>query len=401
MNIFNKRAQLLAISTFLVASPLGAAFAQPVDEAIARLKEFTQEQGFLIEWENVEVSGNDAVLKNVIVSFQNANDNLSDEPLPIGDVQLNDISEAEDGYLIEEIKFSRFDFADDKGTAVNISDLEMSGVLLANEDKRDIYGGYWFYDSAELENIDVTVEGTRLLSMTGISSTNTSPAGGKPMDFTGAIEEFNVDLSIAKDTEQYPVIEALGYEKISGYAEFAGSWNAPDGRLAITQNDISIVDAGTLGITMELGGYTTDFIKSLRDVQKQISDNPDGDSAAQGFAILGLMQQLTLHGAEINFEDDSLTNRVLDYTAKSQGTNRDTLANQVKAIVPFMLAQLNNPELATAASQAVNTFIDNPKSLRIAAAPASPVPFALIMAHAMSNPQELTKTLAVEVTAND
>ena len=401
MNIFNKRAQLLAISTFLVASPLGAAFAQPVDEAIARLKEFTQEQGFLIEWENVEVSGNDAVLKNVIVSFQNANDNLSDEPLPIGDVQLNDISEAEDGYLIEEIKFSRFDFADDKGTAVNISDLEMSGVLLANEDKRDIYGGYWFYDSAELESIDVTVEGTRLLSMTGISSTNTSPAGGKPMDFTGAIEEFNVDLSIAKDTEQYPVIEALGYEKISGYAEFAGSWNAPDGRLAITQNDISIVDAGTLGITMELGGYTTDFIKSLRDVQKQISDNPDGDSAAQGFAILGLMQQLTLHGAEISFEDDSLTNRVLDYTAKSQGTNRDTLANQVKAIVPFMLAQLNNPELATAASQAVNTFIDNPKSLRIAAAPASPVPFALIMAHAMSNPQELTKTLAVEVTAND
>jgi len=76
------------------------------------------------------------------------------------------------------------------------------------------------------------------------------------------------------------------------------------------------------------------------------------------------------------------------------------IANQAKAIVPFGMAQLNNPELTSQVSDAVNTYLDDPKSLEISAKPASPVPFALIMAGAMSNPKELTKTLGVAVKAN-
>ena len=70
-------------------------------------------------------------------------------------------------------------------------------------------------------------------------------------------------------------------------------------------------------------------------------------------------------------------------------------------MLPFVLAQLNNSELTTQATQAVSAYLDNPKSIRIVAEPAQPVPFALIMAGAMSNPADLTKTLSVKVYANE
>jgi len=70
-------------------------------------------------------------------------------------------------------------------------------------------------------------------------------------------------------------------------------------------------------------------------------------------------------------------------------------------VLPFLLAQLNNPDLTAQATQAVSTFLDDPKSLTISARPAQPVPFAMLAATAMMVPAELTKALGVTVSAND
>jgi hypothetical protein len=113
------------------------------------------------------------------------------------------------------------------------------------------------------------------------------------------------------------------------------------------------------------------------------------------------MQQLTFHGATIRFDDDSLTGKVLDYVAKQQGMKPQDIANQAKAIVPFLMAQLNNAELTKNVTEAVGAFLDDPQSIEIKASPASPVPFALVMAGAMATPKDLPKTLGVTVTANE
>ncbi len=117
--------------------------------------------------------------------------------------------------------------------------------------------------------------------------------------------------------------------------------------------------------------------------------------------MLGLAQQLSFNRAEIAFDDDSLTGKVLEYVAEQQNMSTSDVANQAKAILPFALAQLGDPDLTAKITQAVSTFLDDPQSLRITAAPPAPVPFALIAAGAMSAPKELTKTLGVTVTAND
>ena len=111
------------------------------------------------------------------------------------------------------------------------------------------------------------------------------------------------------------------------------------------------------------------------------------------------MQQLTINNMSVRFDDDSLTNKVLEFIGKQQGVSAKDLANQVKALVPFATGQLNNPELAAQVSAAVNTYLDDPKSLEIEAAPSAPVPFSAIMGGAMTNPMSLTQTLGLKVTA--
>lgn len=117
--------------------------------------------------------------------------------------------------------------------------------------------------------------------------------------------------------------------------------------------------------------------------------------------MLGLPQQLTFHSATLRWDDNSLTNKVVDFAAKSQNMSSDDIRNQAKAIVPFLTAQLNNPELSSAITAAVMKYLDSPQSLEIVAMPAAPVPVAQIAAAGMGNPLDLTKILGVTVKANE
>ena len=69
-------------------------------------------------------------------------------------------------------------------------------------------------------------------------------------------------------------------------------------------------------------------------------------------------------------------------------------------MVPIMMAQLNVPDLQNQVSAAVTKFLDDPKSIEIKAAPASPVAAPMIMGAAMGAPQTLPQVLGVSVNAN-
>jgi hypothetical protein len=184
--------------------------------------------------------------------------------------------------------------------------------------------------------------------------------------------------------------------------EMAGSWSPTDGRTALDTFDITIADAGTIGLAFEVSGYTPAFMKALQDMQRQSAAQPGGQmDAAQSMAMLGLMQQLTFIRAEISFDNDQLTERALDFMADQQSVERGDVAGQAKAMLPFVLMQLNDPAFTASVSSAVSAYLDDPQNLTIRAAPAAPVPMALLAAGAMSAPQALIQQLNVTVTANE
>ena len=364
MKIDTRPLYRIALAALFTTTALSGAFANVPEMATERLKAIIEQQGAVIEWERADIDGDDVVLVNVEVGN-------TEGRLPIGDITLTGVSRVDQGYRVEEITFDDMEFGDDMG-AVTMDGAELTGVLLPDDANLDNYGGTLFYETAYVGNISVSIENEEIVSMSDFYTELSAPADGRPMTYTGRAEEFYLDLSIVDDPNQRAVLEALDYLELTGSFAFEGYWQPDGGRFALSQYDITIDDAGTLGITADIDGYTPEFIASLRDLQLQMAANPDADSSAQGLAILGLMQQLTFHSAEISFSDDSLTNKVLEFVAAAQGMRPADIANQAKAILPFALGQLGNPELTMQATQAVSAFLDNPQSIRLRAAPASP-----------------------------
>jgi hypothetical protein len=395
MTIQRSTLKKLAFSTFLLTLPLNAAFAQ--DAAVAdRLKAALAVQGVDITWTGVTGDNSSMVLQGVSVKPA-----AEKEALPIGDVKLEGVTEANGGFDIATISTSAFEHSKD-GVTLNLTPFVIHDANIPAEGATGPLGSMMMYKSAELENLTVKVADKTAFSMDGLAVQITPPADGKAMEFSATTEKFNADLTLVDDPKSKEAINALGYQNISGNIDIGGTWQPSDGKMDLSKYDISVENAGTLGMTFGLGGYTVDFVKSMQEMQKKLAAQPEGaDNSAQGMAMLGLLQQLSFNSASIRFDDDSLTGKVLEYVGKQQGMSGKDIANQAKAIVPFGMAQLNNPELTAEVTAAVGKYLDDPKSLEISAEPPAAVPFALIMAGAMSNPLDLPKTLGVHVKANE
>lgn len=395
MTIQRSTLKTLAFSTFLLTLPLNAAFAQ--DAAVAdRLKAALGAQGVDISWTGVTGDNSSMVLQGVSVKPA-----AEKEALPIGDVKLEGVTEANGGFDIATISTSAFEHSKD-GVTLNLTPFVIHDANIPAEGATGLLGSMMMYKSAELENLTVKVADKTAFSVDGVAVQITPPADGKAMEFSATTEKFNADLTLVDDPKSKEAINALGYQNISGNIDIGGTWQPSDGKMDLSKYDISVENAGTLGMTFGLGGYTVDFVKSMQEMQKKLAAQPEGaDNSAQGMAMLGLLQQLSFNSASIRFDDDSLTGKVLEYVGKQQGMSAKDIANQAKAIVPFGMAQLNNPELTAEVTAAVGKYLDDPKSLEISAEPPAAVPFALIMAGAMSNPLDLPKTLGVHVKANE
>ncbi len=386
---------MLAFSTLLLALPASHAFAQDAAQVGDRLKAVLAQQNINVNWASAEGDASHIVLKGVTVGMANA-----PASNPIGDVTLDDVKDNNGGYKVGKVTFPGYS-VNENGMSFDMEGVTMSGLNIPAAGSTDPVTSFLMYDSANLNSISVKQGPTEVFSLSDLHFEMTPPAEGKAMAFSGAAEKFAVDLSAVPDPQSKAVIDALGYQKLNGFLEMAGSWQPADGRLSLSQYDLSVKDVGTLGMTFDIGGYTPAFMKSLQDMQKKMAASPQGsDQSAQGIAMLGLMQQLTLTGVSVRFDDDSLTNRLLEFYAKAQNVKPEDLKNQVKAILPFMTAQLNNPELNSQLITAVNAFLDNPGNIEVSAQPSTPVPFSQLAAAGMSNPLELTKTLGLTVTAN-
>ncbi|RWO58737.1 hypothetical protein [Mesorhizobium sp.] len=395
MTIRRSTLNKLAFSTLLLTLPLNAAFAQ--DAAVAdRLKAALAAQGVDISWTGVTGDASSMVLQGVALKPA-----AEKEALKIGDIKLEGVTEANGGYEIETISTSAFQHSEN-GVTLDLSAFIIHDMTVPADGATGPLGSMMMYESAELDNMTVKIADKTAFSMDGLAIEITPPADGKAMAFSGTTEKFNADLTLVEDPKSKEVINALGYQNITGNLAMEGTWQPADGKMELSKYDISVDNAGTFGMTFGFGGYTLDVIKSLQEMQKKMAAQPEGaDNSAQGMAMLGVLQQLSFNSASIRFDDDSLTNKVLDYVGKQQGMSGKDVANQAKAVVPFGMAQLNNPELTAQVSAAVGKYLDDPQSIEILAEPPAAVPFALIMAGAMSNPADLTKTLGVTVKANE
>ncbi|PZO81475.1 MAG: hypothetical protein DI629_04415 [Mesorhizobium amorphae] len=388
--------KLLAVSTMLAAFGASHAFAQDANLLGERIKATLQKQGISIDWSNITQNGSQTVLEGVTFGAPN-NPTRS---APIGNVTLDGVTEAGGGYTIGTTTFPNFS-GTDQGVDYAAEGITITGLKIPSEGETNPIANLMLYDSAEVKSVTVRQGGTDFFTMNDLRA-DIDQANDQAMTFTADADRFTANLGAIPDPKTKAVVEAMGYQNIAGDLKMRGSWAPSDGRMQLTQYDINVENAGTLGMTIDIGGYTPQLIQSLQDLQTQMAAQaPGADNSAQGMAMLGLMQQITFSSMSVRFSDDSLTQKVIDFVAKQQGVQPSDIVNQAKAIVPFATAQLQNPALSEQVTQAVSRFLDDPSSFEIAARPAQPVPVAQIAGTASGNPLELLKQLNVTVTANE
>ncbi|MCX8280430.1 hypothetical protein OSJ77_09520 [Phyllobacterium sp. 0TCS1.6C] len=391
----NNSLRVLAATSALVLLHAGSAYAVDGNVVAARLKSVYAEQGGVIEYSNVETNGSTVILKDTKMSSVGIDDKFN-----AGDITLSDVTDVSGGgFKIGALAIPDIEHTTpgEHPSKIAIEGIKLEDITLPAEGSTEPFAKFLQYERAEIAHVSVNADGKDFFTADRITATISPLVEKEPIAFTTIIDTFKLDLTDVSDPKAKDALKTMGYETISGKVDLGGTWNMADGRLNIEKMDYIVDNGGTLGVKLDISGYTLDFVKSIQEASKNAEGKPDD---AQAMAMMGLMQQLNFNNASIRFDDNSVTGKALDYVAKQQNAKRSDLVNQAKAILPMAAAQLGDAEFAQAVGTAVSAYLDDPKNIEIKAAPAKPVPFAILAAAGMADPKSLIKTLSVTVDAN-
>jgi hypothetical protein len=336
-----------------------------------------------------EMSGNNVVLKGIAASDKDG------KAVTIGDVTLENVSEVAEGFKAEKISSGEFNFADSEA-AIKIAGWSMSNVVFSKDGKTPENPIVIPIEGLNAGAIDFSLKGNPVVHIDSVTWAMTPVQKDQPIDVNFKASGLTFDFSKTPDVASLAVIEALGIQTVKGQITATGSWNPTDGHVQIKEESFDFENIGRLNMALDITGYTTDVAKQIALLSKSGGKEAD---AAKGFLLLGLAQKLTFNTVSLRFDDASITNRVLDFVSKKAGQPREAYVAQLKAMAPMLVMQLQEPDLMAAATQAVSTYLDNPKNIEIKSVQSAPIPLDKLMSGAMS-PPELIKQLGITITAN-
>ncbi|MGB7431603.1 MAG: hypothetical protein WA921_03955 [Ahrensia sp.] len=388
--LIRKTALALALST-AATLPAHAEFtAQEVFEAVTSA---LVQSGLSVDAGSVELDGDDTV----IITDLSVGDGLDAAKIPTA--ELRDVTELQDGvFEIGEVFVpGQTILSPDKIeiTYGNISVKELK-VATAESGYTELDNG--FYTAASVDGVAISEDGTQVISFDAVNVTVTPFETNQPISSSVTVDRIEFDSDTLSDARARETMKALGYEQLRGDLVMNAVWNPKNGQLALTDMTLSAEDAADLTLMLDVRGYTAEIVQAMRDIQADMK--PDNEQAS-GMAMLGMLQQLEFHSMSLTLKDESLTGRVLDFVAAQQGMNRESVTAMALGFLPLGLAQLQSPEFAANAQQAISTYLNDPDTLTVSAKPADPVPFALLMGPALGgNPQALLQMLNVTMSAN-
>src|SRR5690606_34499505 len=172
------------------------------------------------------------------------------EAFALGNVTLSGVVEEDGGFRVDTTTTEPISTTTE-GVTVELSEIVVRGLNIPAEGSDDPLAAITFYDSIEMASAAFTMAGKEVFSINGLSGEISQPTEDRPMDFPAAIANFSGDLSGIADPQTRAWVDAFGFQTINGSYQASGTWNMADGRLNITQNEITVEDAGTFGVRVD------------------------------------------------------------------------------------------------------------------------------------------------------
>ena len=182
-------------------------------------------------------------------------------------------------------------------------------------------------------------------------------------------------------------LKSIGYDTLSFGFDASWNWDAATGILNLPSLAVSGASMGRLDFSAVVGGVTDENVRAMQSGDPQTT--------------MGLLQNMTVKSAKLRFDNQSIVERLIEYSAKDQGVTRDVLVGQLTAALPMLLQPVQNAAFSAEVSKAVGEFLRQPRSLTISVAPQNPTPFFQILGLAAMAPQTIPQALQLTVTANE
>lgn len=390
------------LATLAMLQPAMALDAQAFVDRIAQTYKVG---GYDFSFGPASVEGDTITVDGVTVSFVGL-----DEAVTIDtELTFSGVAETDDGgFTVQKLTVPDIDteFSSEPAGQLTLSNIVAEDLYLPPADKINAVTLMQTIGSMTTGPLLITRDGEDFLSFERAEAVNVFS-----YDEAGELADIVSDFTIAgiwadlsatgeEDPSSGAVIEALGLSEINGDIVQSMTWSMADGHMAIDQFLIDFADVGAIDFTIDLAGFTPALLEKIYASQASGLDPMSEEAQAQQMMLgMEMLQALTLTSTSLRYDDASLAGKLIDMFAAQSGADRAQFVEGLKAMVPAMVSQVGIPALNDLVVPAVNTFLDDPRSLEVALRPATPTSL-LVLSAAAANPAGLISALGLSVTAN-
>lgn len=263
--------------------------------------------------------------------------------------------------------------------------------LSAVKNRAGAYRSGSIYESSTVTGLAISTSDGLYLPVSEFQITNANYLDTIPRQTR--LSATNVELS-TKNLPSGPFqqsLKDLGYEQIRFDVTAQSTWDDASGIMELPVFNITGSDLADVSVSFKLGGWTPDLLLSMTTL------DPNNDEQTQ--ELLGKLQSTSIDNLKIEMANKSVVDRVLDQQSEKAGIDRSDFVEKTITSLNVPLTFLKNPKFQQMISSQLKAFLSDPKSLRIQAAPANPIPVAQIVGMAMVSPQAIPDMLGVTIEA--
>jgi hypothetical protein len=403
VKLHHLRASAFSVLALLATAP--AALALDANDLAAKLiatYSYALPADAKITFGNGTVSGSNVSFDGI--SFTDKNGTQS---LPVK-LQFNNVQEGADGsYTADSLSLPDVDYSSE-GNGLSIKNIIFKQILIPAKPE-GMVGATRVYGSVSAGPIALTVDGVKVLSVDSIGVNNSfKPSQADPnltqIDTAGSTAGLTIDLTGIKDKETLAQAKMLGLETITAKLLEQASWTFKDGHLAIAEVSADADKIGKLKFSLDVTGYTPEFLQNLSDAGKSFAASQSGgDAGASQAGIASLMaaaQNLFLNSISLRFDDASITGKLLDMM--SAGAPRDAFVDALVSSIAEQSGSDNSlpPDMVKLMQAAARAYLTDPHSIEVRLAPKTPLGVLGITGAVMA-PVDLANQIGLQVLVND
>jgi hypothetical protein len=371
----------LAVSALVVSVGLGTgqAFAADADEiAKALVAAFTASDKTEASYADASANGDDVTINDLKVSGEG--DTITIPAVVITGAETRD----KGGFTAKSISLDGGTLVTDKQQTIKWETASIDDAVVPSPEEIKAKAHKSPFGKASASKIDIS--GGDLPAPIDIDQFDVSVGAGDdgtPNQFTTSINGIKVPQALFSDQQATAMLSALGYtEGFNVSVSVDGGYDHTTDTLTLKTFTVDTADVGKLTIDGKFSGMP---------LSKLTDDNAAGDLASKG----------KLESFHLRFDNSGIVEKVLDMQAQQSGMKRADMVSQFTGALPLLLNFIGNEAFQGKIVTAVTTFLNDPKSITLSAAPSAPVGFDAIMSAFTAARETIPDLVGADISANN